>query len=87
MHLLGAEGTLLLQDLGLLVLKLLVDLGALGWLVAVGSRLRDVSSVVNAPTICSTYRKSGVLLELLGLEGLLVRLALTLGLALYLVGK
>ena len=43
MHLLGAEGTLLLQDLGLLVLELLVDLGTLGWLVAMGSRLGDVS--------------------------------------------
>ena len=43
MRLLGSKGTLLLQDLGLLVLKLLIDLGTLGRLVAVGSRLGSVS--------------------------------------------
>lgn len=43
---LGAERALLLQHLLLLLAQLLVDLGALGWLVAVLSGLWGVVSVV-----------------------------------------
>lgn len=39
MHLLGAEATLALEGGGILLSKLLVDLGALGRLVAVGCGL------------------------------------------------
>ena len=79
--LLRAESTLLLQDLRLLVLNLLVDLGALGRLVAVGGGLSAISHVCHTHTFKQlSYRQGRVLLGLFRLEVVLLAFLLALGL-------
>lgn len=84
---LGAERALLLHHLLLLLAQLLVDLGALGWLVAVLSGLWGWVSVVwHGKRVAVSYRTGSVNLGLLYLLALGLRLALLLRLRSKLVG-
>lgn len=88
-HLLGVVRALLLEDLGLLVRNLLVNLGSLARLVAVHSGLHDSLAADLerlGGTAASTYGSCGVLLGELGLLALLLGLVLPLGFPLKLVG-
>lgn len=74
-HLLWVVGALLLQNLGLLVLDRLVNLGSLGWLVAVRLGLLNllvISSLEFLWDLGSTYWEGWVDVALAVLKGLAV---------------